>query len=93
MGVLMSQTLSEIHFHNSIEVNAQIKFSKHLEHILEIFIENNEYFPPTHFSIVKDRLFKKIDQKIIYENGMAVFFLWYTVYPLFILYYSIKHMI
>ena len=32
----MCDTLSEIHFHNSIVVNAKIKFSKHLEHILEI---------------------------------------------------------
>jgi hypothetical protein len=67
MGVLISQTLSEIHFHNSIKVNEEITFSKHLEHILDIFIENNKYFPPTHFSIVKDiyayRLFKKVDQK------------------------------
>ena len=63
MGVLISQTLSEIHFHNSIEVNGKIKFSKHLERILEICIENNKYFSPTHFSIVKDRLFKKVDQK------------------------------
>jgi hypothetical protein len=63
MGVLISQTLSERHFHNSIEVNAKIKFSKHLEHILEIFIENNKYFPPTHCSIVKNKLFKKVDQK------------------------------
>ena len=59
MGVLMSQTLSEIHFHNYIES----KFSKHLEHILEICIKNNKYFPPTHFSIVKDRLFFKVDEK------------------------------
>ena len=58
MGVLISHTLSEIHFHNSIVVNAKIKFSKHLEHSLEIFIENIKYFPPTHFSIVKDRLFQ-----------------------------------
>ena len=57
MGVLISHTLSEIHFHNSIVVNAKIKFSKHLEHILEIFIENIKYFPPTHFFIVKNRLF------------------------------------
>jgi hypothetical protein len=57
MGVLISQTLSEIHFHNSIEVNAKIKFSKHLEHSLDIFIKNIKYFPPTHFSIVKDSPF------------------------------------
>ena len=63
MGVLISQTLSEKHFHNSIVVNAKIKFSKHSEYILEICIGNNKYFPPTHFSIVKDRLFKKVDQK------------------------------
>ena len=43
MGVLISQTLSEIHFHNSIVVNAKIKFSKHLEHSLEIFKENIKY--------------------------------------------------
>jgi hypothetical protein len=63
MGVLISQTLSEIHFLNSIEVNAKIKFSKHLEHILEILIENNKYFPSTHFSKVQDSLLKKVDQK------------------------------
>ena len=57
MGVLISQTLSKIHFYNSIAVNAKINSSKHLEHILEIFIENIKYFPPTHFSKVKDRLF------------------------------------
>jgi hypothetical protein len=43
MGVLISQTLSEIHFHKSIVVNTKIKFSKHLEDILEIFIENIKY--------------------------------------------------
>ena len=57
MGVLISQTFSEIHFHNCIVVNAKIKFSKPLKHILEIFIENIKYFPPTHFIIVKDWLF------------------------------------
>ena len=40
MGVLISHTMSEIHFHNYIVVNAKIKFSEHLEHSLEIFIEN-----------------------------------------------------
>jgi hypothetical protein len=53
MGVLISHTLSEIHFRNSIVVNAQIKFSKHLEHSLEILIENIKYFPPTHLTIDK----------------------------------------
>ena len=62
MGVLIPPTLSEIHFHNSIVVNAKIKFSKHLEYILEIYIGNNKYFTPTH-SIVKDRIFKKVDRK------------------------------
>jgi hypothetical protein len=61
--VLISQTLSEKQFHNSFVVNAKIKISKHSEYILEICIENNKYFPPTHFSIVKNRLFKKVDQK------------------------------
>ena len=70
----MSQTLSEKHFHNSIVVNAKIKISKHSEYILEICIGNNKYFPPTHFSIVKDRLFKKVDQKIIDENGIPLVF-------------------
>ena len=74
--MLISQTLSEKHFHNSIVVNAKIKFSKHSEYILEICIGNNKYFPPTHFSIVKDRLFKKVDQ----ENYRSK---WYT--PLFLL--------
>ena len=49
--------------HKSIVVNAKIKFSKDLEHILKICSENNKYFPPTHFSILKDRLFEKVDQK------------------------------
>ena len=71
--MLISQTLSEKHFHNSIVVNAKIKFSKHSEYILEICIGNNKYFPPTHFSIVKDRLFKKVDQKNYRSK-------WYTVY-------------
>jgi hypothetical protein len=53
--VLISQTLSEKHFHNSIVVNAKIKFSKHSEYILEICIGNNKYFPPTHFSIIIDQ--------------------------------------
>jgi hypothetical protein len=48
----MSQNLPEIHFHNFNEVNEKMKFSKHLEHILEICIKNNKYFPPTHFSKV-----------------------------------------
>ena len=51
---VISQTLSEIQFHNYIVVNAKIK---HLEHIIDIFIEIIKYFPPTHFSKVKDRLF------------------------------------
>ena len=70
MGVLISHTLSEIHFHNYIVIKARIKFLKHLEHSQEILIKNIKYFPPTHFSIVKDRLFKKIDEKIIDENGI-----------------------
>ena len=40
-----------------------MKFRKQLENILEIWIENNKYFSPTHFSIVKDRLFEEVDEK------------------------------
>ena len=71
MCVLISHTLSEIHFHNSIVVNAKIKFSKHLEHSLEIFIENIKYFPPTHFSKVEDRLFlnEKFPMKKILDGN------------------------
>ena len=43
--------------------NAKIKFSKHLEQILEICIENDKYFSFTRFSIVKDRRFKKFEEK------------------------------
>ena len=66
MGVLISQTLSEIHFHQSTVVTAQIKFPKHFEHILETCIENNKYFPPLHLSI----FLKKSTKKIIDENGL-----------------------
>jgi hypothetical protein len=51
MGVLISQNLSEKHFHNYIVVDAKINFSKHFEHILEICIENKKKIPPTHFSL------------------------------------------
>ena len=69
--MLISQTLSEKHFHNSIVVNAKIKFSKHFEHILKICIENNKYFPPKHFSIVKEvYILKKSTKKFIAENGI-----------------------
>jgi hypothetical protein len=40
MDVLISHKLSEIQFHNYFVVNAKIKFSKHLEYSLQIFIEN-----------------------------------------------------
>ena len=73
MGVLISQTLLEKQFHNFIAVNAKIKFSKHLEQILEIFIDNIKYFSPTHFSIVKIGFFKKSTKKIIDENGITRF--------------------
>ena len=69
MGVLISHRLSEIHFDNSIAVNEK-KISKHLEHSLEISIENIKYFPLTHFSIVKDRLFKFPTNKIPDENSI-----------------------
>jgi len=47
MGVLISQTSSEIHFYNSIVVNAKIKFLEYLEHIFKICLENNQNFPNT----------------------------------------------
>ena len=75
MGLLISQTLSDVQFHNFIVFNAKIIISKHIKQILEIFIENIKYFPPPHLFLVKDRLFlkrpKKLSMKIVYPGGIT----------------------